>query len=764
MKKLILYVACAALFCNVSFARDIVYKVSTYGNDDNDGLTWSTAKRTVQAAIASAEYGDDVWVAAGSYYPTDGESNRFRWGGSSDSDLRYFSFKLKSGVRIYGGFPKIGNPDMNDRDIENNQTIFSGNIGDASSNTDNSYRIIYSNDASIDDLTVLDGVYVQEAYNDSSDGNGGGMYNSAGAPIVRNVVFSMNYAASKGGAVYNRSSTSPILENSVFENNYVMSAYLRANTLFGGYTLSSVEGDSGSAIAHEGSANLSIINCKFKNNSHSAIEAIGDIEIYGGDFVQNYNGIYISGKKNISISNCSFNGNTGNCVKIKEGEDPYLNIVNTTFSSNQNVVILNLNKNSLVDKCSFYRNRHNLRNAEEKELSMGDASVNIEVVEMGVVKMINGSISNCVFRDNYVRVSLSGSAKITRGEGQYSSMQASSTVSFYSAGVVYMEDGEINFCTFENNGSVSETSSSATSYVMATRTVSGNRAFAYNYSYCVGAVYMKNGKINACSFINNYSNTSTKTYAYNNGRTYYSNNSISKDEAISYSAGAILLMMDSYMPNRCNVVNCTFNNNFSDDSCNSTKPTLYSASAILSKFGIVKNCTFSENYAKNTSTGTVCSIEGSSLLDSILWGNYFSGSYSETSGTFKEVNNCIIQSDYDDTAQDPKLLPLGNYGGNTLTMPVGPSSAAINKGGNGTATTDQRGYSRSSNSTIGACEYQQTVQNIKITTKEGEDVFAPNKTFTLKANTDCDVLEYIWTKNGEIVEANEDGTLTDALP
>ena len=85
-------------------ARDIVYKVSTYGDDANDGLTWATAKRTLGAAQAVAEYGDDIWVAAGTYYPTDGE-HRYRWGGNSDNSVRYFSFQLKAGVRIYGGFP-----------------------------------------------------------------------------------------------------------------------------------------------------------------------------------------------------------------------------------------------------------------------------------------------------------------------------------------------------------------------------------------------------------------------------------------------------------------------------------------------------------------------------------------------------------------------------------------------------------------------------------------------------------------------------------
>ena len=44
--------------------------VSMSGDDSQDGLSWSTARRSVQSAIDSAEAGDEVWVASGSYTAT----------------------------------------------------------------------------------------------------------------------------------------------------------------------------------------------------------------------------------------------------------------------------------------------------------------------------------------------------------------------------------------------------------------------------------------------------------------------------------------------------------------------------------------------------------------------------------------------------------------------------------------------------------------------------------------------------------------------
>jgi hypothetical protein len=64
---------------------------------------------------------------------------------------------------------------------------------------------------------------------------------------------------------------------------------------------------------------------------------------------------------------------------------------------------------------------------------------------------------------------------------------------------------------------------------------------------------------------------------------------------------------------------------------------------------------------------------------------------------------------------DPKLGPLGNYGGFTQTIPLLPGSSAIDAGDDTTCpTTDQRGVSRpqGAHCDIGAYEYVDTIAPI----------------------------------------------------
>ena len=82
------------LWGSLAMAERIFY-VKTGGG--GDGSSWATALGDVQAAIDAAASGDSVWIATGTYYPS---SVRELEG----AELFGYSFELKDGVSLYGGF------------------------------------------------------------------------------------------------------------------------------------------------------------------------------------------------------------------------------------------------------------------------------------------------------------------------------------------------------------------------------------------------------------------------------------------------------------------------------------------------------------------------------------------------------------------------------------------------------------------------------------------------------------------------------------
>ena len=105
------------------------------------------------------------------------------------------------------------------------------------------------------------------------------------------------------------------------------------------------------------------------------------------------------------------------------------------------------------------------------------------------------------------------------------------------------------------------------------------------------------------------------------------------------------------------------------------------------------------------------------LTNCILWGNTASSSgneiYNDYSSSNPTIDTCIIKGGVGDSygtytniiTADPKLMPLGNYGGSVQTCPVGAGSSAIGAGKVvESITTDARGFARSTTPTIGACE------------------------------------------------------------
>ncbi len=174
------------------------------------GTSWADAFADLQSALAAAEAGDDIWVAEGTYTPTDGTD-------------RLATFLLKSGVALYGGFDGTETTRV-ERDWVAHETILSGDIGTPGEKTDNSYHVVTGNGT--DATAVLDGFTVTAAYADGAfpRNRGGGMRNVNGSPTVRHVTLRENEArtsnfASIGAGMFNDQGSSPLLEDVHFERN-----------------------------------------------------------------------------------------------------------------------------------------------------------------------------------------------------------------------------------------------------------------------------------------------------------------------------------------------------------------------------------------------------------------------------------------------------------------------------------------------------------------------------------------------------------------
>lgn len=265
--------------------NNIYVDANAIGNDD--GSSWIDAFNYLQDALAAASSGDRIVVAEGVYKPDESSAD------PNGTDDRGAAFQLVSGVEIYGGFPMGGTNLWTDRDVENNETILSGDIGTQEDNSDNSYSVVVG--SGTDSTAILDGFTITLG---KSGSHGAGIYNNAGAPTIQNCVVSYNEANSYGGGVYNNSSTASY-KNCTFTGNFgyyggAMSNYNSS----GGVRIENcmfIENSSevvGAAIDNKNSSVTTAINCEFIRNH--ANESGGAI----------YNGA------TINLINCAFMGNS----------------------------------------------------------------------------------------------------------------------------------------------------------------------------------------------------------------------------------------------------------------------------------------------------------------------------------------------------------------------------------------------------------------------------------------------------------------------
>lgn len=133
----------------------VIYVRSENGDDNNDGLSWSSAKKTITAALNTASTATEaIWVAAGTYNER---------------------VTMKDGVNVLGGFAKTGNPDNKldgvNRDISNANSNFMTVIDGQSGGR------VLTQPANFNKLTTWEGFVIQNGATkgDNADSNGAGV-------------------------------------------------------------------------------------------------------------------------------------------------------------------------------------------------------------------------------------------------------------------------------------------------------------------------------------------------------------------------------------------------------------------------------------------------------------------------------------------------------------------------------------------------------------------------------------------------------------
>lgn len=298
-----------------TYVNNTVTQPTVYVNKNatglNNGTTWANAFVTVQDGI-NACGATQVWVAAGTYYPTLDVNSTIT------ANARTKTFLMKSGVSVYGGFAGTEtlltqvNPATNvtilSGDFNNDDVVSNANNAatlSISGNTENAYHVVTSNNPNA--AITLNGCTISGGNTDAGNnpylGIGGG--NSDGAGVfsldgganftISQCLIKNNTATSFGGGICFRGGSPTITNCKVFNNI--------ANLIGGGIFNTANTTMTNIAVFRNKSSYGGGLELEYNHNINGIAVYNNYASFYGG-------GIYVFNKSTNAIRNAVVYGNT----------------------------------------------------------------------------------------------------------------------------------------------------------------------------------------------------------------------------------------------------------------------------------------------------------------------------------------------------------------------------------------------------------------------------------------------------------------------
>ncbi|NNF36573.1 MAG: hypothetical protein HKN68_20900, partial [Saprospiraceae bacterium] len=622
----------------------------------------------LQDALASAIFGDSIWVANGTYQPSD-----IPPGCTGCFVNRDWTFFLKDGVRIYGGFSGTENT-LNERDIPANPTILSGDIGVLGDDLDNSFHVVMAAGPAGTNIGItIDGFTII-----------GGNANGAGSVTING---STCYRGAAGGVyiVKEESALNEINNNTIKSNFSILlggginiNGTKSSNKINNNLITGNSGKDGGGLRLQGGNAvnelNFNTINNNTANTAGGGLYLLGDNStndlnhnIISSNTANEYGGVYLKG--NSGINEIIYNNINDNSSGLDWGG---------AYIEGENAVSTVLSENTII-------NNNAGRNYGGLYWDGTTASAN--TMNKNIIDS-NSAVSN--YGGLYLKIDFATTNTLTDN----TLTNNSATNGSYGGAYIY---------------------SPGINNILSQNTISGNSAGSdYGGLYLVGNL-AKNKFYNNTIRNNSASNDYGGVCMYGGDEDTLSHNTIIGNTAGNNYGGIFL--------SGSNVSNVVVNNVISGNSAVNSHGGMY----FYGNFSIVPKVINNTIYG-NTATnyGGLSLYNGNfTTSNNIFWGNVAAPSGSQffaNVDAYPTVNNSIIEGGWPicnncpgtsgDGNIDPLILDITDFDGPD-DLPATPDdglsiqyySPAINAGTITDAPSDDiTGYTRDATPDIGAYE------------------------------------------------------------